>query len=345
MENKEQKDCAEHENDISEISGSMTRLEVKQVDANGNDVWVDAGNVQVGSELFGGRGGGTTSSLKKALPGRVRSLLAAGCQSKSDRQSKYLYRHSILDKINTNLMIFLHGAGDTHKPFDALGKKMSLPQTALLSISASSCGDDTFIHIPFGLGHTWFEEMDLSTGNDLSENHPRRLSTLNAAVTKINEIIEALTESWIPERIFLFGFSAGACLAMETCLYRMTNRKRPLGGAICIAGGIKRPLPTKKAPGCESDKSLKNHKFTTPILIITGSNDTRYPPSKMQKSCDVYDRYATQHCNESSSVNTYVKANKDHSMIGSPDEMKILIQFLAEKLIKECVGPISDFQK
>lgn len=345
MEEKEQMDSAGQENHISEISGSMTRLEVKQTDASGNEVWVDAGNVQVESELFGGRGGGTTSPMKKSLPGRLRSILAAGCQNKSERQSKYLYRHSILDKINTNLMIFLHGAGDTHKPFDALGKKMSLPQTALLSISASSCGDDTFIKLPFDLGHTWFEEMDLRTGNDLPENHPRRLSTLDAAVIKINEIVEALIESWIPERIFLFGFSAGACLVMETCLYRMTNRKRPLGGAICIAGGIKRPLPKNQFSGCRSDGSLKNNKCITPILIITGSNDTRYSPSQMENSCDVYNRYATQQCNESSSVKTYVKAKKAHSMVESPDEMKVIMEFLAEKLIKECVGPISDFQK
>ena len=40
------------------------------------------------------------------------------------------------DDVDENLLILLHGLGDTHVPFANLGKKLKLPQTATLALRA-----------------------------------------------------------------------------------------------------------------------------------------------------------------------------------------------------------------
>ena len=40
------------------------------------------------------------------------------------------------DGVDENLLILLHGLGDTHVPFANLGKQLKLPQTATLAIRA-----------------------------------------------------------------------------------------------------------------------------------------------------------------------------------------------------------------
>lgn len=40
------------------------------------------------------------------------------------------------DGVDENLLILLHGLGDTHVPFANLGKQFKLPQTATLALRA-----------------------------------------------------------------------------------------------------------------------------------------------------------------------------------------------------------------
>lgn len=48
----------------------------------------------------------------------------------------FSYRHS-KDGIDTNLLILLHGLGDTLEPFDRLAASLALPQTATLTIQGT----------------------------------------------------------------------------------------------------------------------------------------------------------------------------------------------------------------
>jgi predicted esterase len=52
--------------------------------------------------------------------------------------------------VDSNLLILLHGLGDTHIPFQSLGKKLAsnLPQTAVLSLRAGC-------PVPFMEGASW----------------------------------------------------------------------------------------------------------------------------------------------------------------------------------------------
>ncbi|KAJ8700751.1 hypothetical protein PTI98_003747 [Pleurotus ostreatus] len=65
------------------------------------------------------------------------------------------------DGIDENLLIFLHGLGDTHKPFSKLGRQLKLPQTATLSIRAPE-------KIPFLYeeAYQWYTSFDGFGGAD-----------------------------------------------------------------------------------------------------------------------------------------------------------------------------------
>jgi predicted esterase len=59
--------------------------------------------------------------------------------------------------VDSNLLILLHGLGDTHLPFQSLGRKLAsnLPQTAILSLRGGS-------PVPFldGQGYGWWDVWD-----------------------------------------------------------------------------------------------------------------------------------------------------------------------------------------
>jgi len=257
---------------------------------------------------------------------------------------------------------------------------MELPQTATLSLSASispnnlhesskngNNGNTTsesmpskssfFVELPFGLGYTWFEEMDYaSTGEVLPKEHPRRLKTLKHAVELMDALLCSLTgihseggnnddysttttTTWIPERIFLFGFSAGACLVMETCRIWMNAGRMALGGAICISGGIqtKENLPGRISTNAATDNSessttmqQKNNQ-PTDVLIITGSNDIQYSKRDAQLSKECYHA-------SSSKVQVHVQRGKGHAMIDSKEEMQAVMHFLSKRLVRRMVS-------
>ena len=318
--------------EVIDINSDQVRLQTK----NENGTWQDVGPINLLNANTIKVQGNTNSSLS-----RRKELSAATKRILGKTANSFIFRHSH-DNIDENLIIFLHGAGDNHVPFDKLGQSMKLPQTATLSLSASmkmelpdtsrqSNSSTTFIELPFGLGFTWFEEMDYQlTGDVLANDHPRRLNSLGCATSAMVVLLSSLTDKfapessyWIPERVFLFGFSAGACLAMESCRLWRSQRRVPLGGAICIGGGIK----TESLPGYVAANSCcddEKHKCTD-VLLITGSNDTVFSHKQALISKCFYD---------STKVQIYNKHGKGHGMIESREEMQIVMEFLSKRLVR-----------
>jgi predicted esterase len=315
----------------------VVRLEVKSGDS---DQWRDAGPINLIDGVTDLNIHGNTylqhkqtapkqnhEQLTKELPSNVKSFL---------RNQEYKYRHSP-DSVDTNLLILFHGAGDTHEQYDKLAKQMELPQTATLALSSNN------VELPFGLGYTWFEEMD-DLGNVLDNDDARRLSSLGKAVDWLEELLICLlfevdsnkestdiinSFTWIPERVFLLGFSAGACLAMELCRSWRANKRSALGGTICIAGGLKTktlPLPNKPINKQNHKPDDTKHYEATDVLVIAGSNDNVFSTKSALKSKQFYE--------PPTKVKVYTQEGKDHSMIGSKSEMSVVMEFLSKRLVR-----------
>ena len=347
----------------------VARLEVRK-EAGGDDTeeaWSDAGPINVDSVTAdilvngGATPVGSAGSLhvdtptppvpptkrKRRLPRRTKLLLSPNAKVKGDRKANFLFHHSA-DGVDSNLLILLHGAGDSHRPFREFAKRMNLPQTASLSIHASSCNNG-FTTLPFNLGNTWFEEMDYAvTGDALDKADPRRIASLSSAIDKLIKILESLythddpREGWMPERIFLFGYSAGASLVMETCLRLVKQKERKLGGAVCVAGGIQCEIPSEEQGKAVANSKVNNNSFEgpTPILAIVGSNDLHFPPGAARRASTLYSNSSTAKMRPiiepmPAAVTIFVKDGKGPAMISSADEMRSIMEFMAKRLVRE----------
>ncbi|KAL5525703.1 hypothetical protein ACEPAG_7040 [Sanghuangporus baumii] len=124
------------------------------------------------------------------------------------------------DGTDENLLILLHGLGDTHVPFGKLGKQLHLPQTATLALRAP-------LQIPYleEGAYQWYPSFD-----DLGETivHPNP----EAGVSLLRSVISHLTSacSWKTQQIHLFGFAQGGSVALETCIAIWKSRPRLLPG-------------------------------------------------------------------------------------------------------------------
>lgn len=111
-------------------------------------------------------------------------------------------------------MILVHGRGGTAEDILRL---------------AGQLGRDDFCYMaPQAAGRTWYPFRFLSP---LEQNEPH----LSSALRVLDDLLEQLEGAGIPaERVFLLGFSQGACLTLEW----LARNARRYGGAAGLSGGL-----------------------------------------------------------------------------------------------------------
>jgi predicted esterase len=110
-------------------------------------------------------------------------------------------------------MILLHGRGATAEDILSLSTHLDLPGVAYLAPQAE--------------GYTWYPNRFIFP---VEANEPH----LSAALDKVNSLVKQVEARGIPtEKIFIGGFSQGACLASE---YVIRNPKT-YGGLLVFSGG------------------------------------------------------------------------------------------------------------
>jgi predicted esterase len=166
-------------------------------------------------------------------------------------------------------VILLHGRGATADDILSLSSYWDFQGMTFLAPQAE--------------GYTWYPNRFLVP---IQENEPY----LSAALSRIDELVRAVQLHNIPvEKIFIGGFSQGACLA---CEYVIRNPQR-YGGLLAFSGGYIGPLDIERQPsgdlngmpaflGC-SDMDphipLRRVKETTALLEAMGAKVTEkiYP--------------------------------------------------------------------
>ncbi|KAI0669116.1 hypothetical protein C8Q78DRAFT_978867 [Trametes maxima] len=112
------------------------------------------------------------------------------------------------DGTDENLLILLHGLGDTEIPFGRLGRQLHLPQTATLALRAPE-------KVPYLYeeAYQWYESFD-PLGELLERPNP------TPAIDLLTKVLEHLVKgcAWPPVRIHLFGFAQGGSVAAESAL-------------------------------------------------------------------------------------------------------------------------------
>lgn len=167
------------------------------------------------------------------------------------------------------VLILLHGRGATAEDILSLSTHLDFPKISFLAPQAE--------------GYTWYPNRFIVP---IEQNEPY----LSAALSKVDAIVKEVEAHNIPaEKIFIGGFSQGACLASE---YVIRN-PRCYGGLLVFSGGYIGPLDMERQPngdlagmsaflGCSNMDPhipLQRVKETTKLLQAMGATVTEkiYP--------------------------------------------------------------------
>ena len=159
-----------------------------------------------------------------------------------------------LDKA-TAVMIMLHGRGADAQSILTLAAELNRPDLAYLAPQAADS--------------TWYPNRFLV---------PTRLNQpwLDSALAALDSVVNRITAAGIPtERLFLLGFSQGACLTLE---YAARNAKR-YGGVIGLSGGL---------IGADDEPRQDHGSFDgAPIFLGCSDTDFHIPAARVGRAADV----------------------------------------------------------
>lgn len=149
-------------------------------------------------------------------------------------------------------MIMLHGRGSSADEILSLASELNQPQIAYLA--------------PQAAGHTWYPYRFIEP---VERNEPALSSALAKVAVTVNQAAAAGIQH---DKIYLLGFSQGACLALE---YAARNAQR-YGGVFGLSGGL---IGDKLDPA-RYPTSLQN----TPVFLGCSDVDFHIPLSRVQES-------------------------------------------------------------
>ncbi|GAA5853730.1 hypothetical protein JCM8547_007426 [Rhodosporidiobolus lusitaniae] len=186
------------------------------------------------------------------------------------------------DGVDSNLLILLHGLGDTHQPFFQLGQSLNLPQTAVLALQAPE-------RVPLLEEEAWQWWDSFDQLGELIQN-PNPSATLHL-LTKLIEYLTAPLPSsdspsssssssaksppagsgcgWLPSQIHLFGFQQGGSLAGEFAL--SWARSRPSSPHLGSIVAVTAPLlshPTTLSSKAQTKVALVYRKTTLEETMV-----------------------------------------------------------------------------
>ncbi|CAF9936621.1 MAG: hypothetical protein HETSPECPRED_010391 [Heterodermia speciosa] len=197
-----------------------------------------------------------------------------------------------------NILLLLHGLGDTNASFTTLGTQLALPETACISLQAPT-------PLPFDLGgFHWGDDLqfDSATGQmDVDLGFKKAVDMIG------RDVIESVLMEkcgYSPRNIILFGFGQGGMAAVATA----HSLEFELGGVVSIGG----PLLSS----CSV-----NGKSTTPTLVLGGSSNTVITKSAVSRF-----RTAFQ------TVQYHKWGKSGDGMPGNREEMLPIMKFFARRL-------------
>ncbi|KAI5786497.1 Alpha/Beta hydrolase protein [Peziza echinospora] len=202
-----------------------------------------------------------------------------------------------------NILILLHGLGDTPDSFTSLGAALQLPETACISLRGPAS-------LPFGLqGFHWGDDIEMATSGTLDPD-----AGFTKSRTLLHQVVEEVlvTSLGYPRRaIFFLGFGQGGMAALDFASLLKAKQgegDNEYGGVISIGG----PLP----------HSSPSHTASTPVLLV-GSERGSLVTSESEKR--VRNVFSTVRM-------VRWKGRTQDGMMKTREEARDLMEFLASRL-------------
>lgn len=155
----------------------------------------------------------------------------------------------------TGALILLHGRGASPEDILELGDNLILKDFHIVAPRASA--------------NTWYPYSFMAP---VEKNEP----WLGSALSLVKELTSRLINTGIPaSRIFLLGFSQGACLALE---FSARNAMR-WGGILAFSGGL--------IGETVNEKNYSGNFEGTPVFIGNSDTDPHIPEERCRQSASI----------------------------------------------------------
>ncbi|KAL6704500.1 hypothetical protein ACN47E_008129 [Coniothyrium glycines] len=206
---------------------------------------------------------------------------------------------------STNVLILLHGLGDTNASFTKLGQQLNLPETACIAVQAPA-------PLPFDLtGFHWGDDLifDQNTGEmDVDTGFKSSTAIILNKVIRDGLIAKC---GFAAREIMILGFGQGGMVGLQVAAELGSDKSKELGGVISIGGALSLSLPL----------AALEKKSKTPVLVCKAAKNSAVSESAISK---------LRHTFEFVEVVEW-KCNGDR-MPASRDEMMPIMQFFARRL-------------
>lgn len=158
-------------------------------------------------------------------------------------------------------LIFMHGRGGT--------------ASGVIDFAKEFCDDQFYIAAPQAPHGVWYpyKFMDEEKLNEPS---------LSLSVEKIKKLIEEISKHLPKEKIYLMGFSQGACMALEVAS-RFADK---YGGVVAFTGGL---------IGHQiNEKKYQGHFKGTKVFIGNGDKDPYIPLIRSEESKELMEKMGAE---------------------------------------------------
>ncbi|PYH31139.1 alpha/beta hydrolase [Aspergillus neoniger CBS 115656] len=214
-----------------------------------------------------------------------------------------------------NILLLLHGLGDTSQNLTTLARALNLPETTVLTLQAPT-------PLPFDLGgFHWGDDITFSPAGDLDMDagFTRSTSTIIKEV-----IVDTLLKKcgYRGRDIVVFGIGQGGMVGLEVARHFRTSLggedgDKELGGVVSIGAPVGL---SGKAPATGSGKSR------TPLLIVAGKEDG----GERSTAVTAAGVRRTKEWFEFVEVSRYKR--RGDGMPRNAEEMRPVMEFLARRL-------------
>jgi phospholipase/carboxylesterase len=155
-------------------------------------------------------------------------------------------------------MVMVHGRGGSAEDILGLSAELRRPELAYVA--------------PQAAGSSWYPFSFMAP---MEQNEPG----LSSGLELLGDLVAHLKKGGIPaERIFLLGFSQGACLSLE---FAARNARR-YGGVVALSGGLIGP------PGTPRDYA--GSFAGTPVFLGCSDRDPHIPKERVDESAGIFER-------------------------------------------------------
>ena len=212
----------------------------------------------------------------------------------------------------TNLLLLLHGLGDTPRPFAQLARTLALPQTASLALRAP-------VPLPCDMdGACWHASFD-PDGHVIGPlSGINRLQSLERECRcRLRRLLQLLEQcGWPANQIFLFGYAQGGTAALDFALHAPSR----LGGVVSYCG-----LPLEEALRAPT-KEEAAASGGTPCLLVAATADAQTPLPHARAMVGWLQ--SVWPCDEI----TLREVNSSGAMAASEAEWRPVVEFLAKHI-------------